>query len=301
VLAYWGNYAGTCAWAFHQHIGRQIPFSIWVHAGTDLYRNTAHLRTKLLYADNIITCCEFNTEYLATEFSDIHAQIRDRVHICHHGLDLAQYPFLPGQRVPRRIVAVGRLSAYKGFEYLLRATALARRAGEEVTLDLVGGGELHGALTREAADLGISAHVHFRGWVQHAEARRAIREATLLVHPSDGIGDGLPNVVREAMALGTPVVASAVAGIPDALADERGVLVPPRDPVQLFNAIRLLLHDPARRLRIAQRARQRVEQQYDLWQNGRRLASLLTSTRRGRAPLMHPSRLAAAHATDRPA
>src|SRR5207249_4575754 len=53
VLAYWGNYSATCAYMFQRLIGRQIPFSMFLHAGMDLYDNQTFLRQKLLYADNI--------------------------------------------------------------------------------------------------------------------------------------------------------------------------------------------------------------------------------------------------------
>ena len=72
-----------------------------------------------------------------------------------------------------------------------------------------------------------------------------MRRATLLVHPSIGLGDAVPTVIKEAMALGTPVVASAVAGIPELLDEGRcGVLTPPRDPVALSEAMERLLDAP---------------------------------------------------------
>ena len=104
--------------------------------------------------------------------------------------------------------------------------------------------------------------------------------ATVLVHPSDGLGDGLPNVIREAMALGTPVIASDVAGIPDALGDGCGVLVPPQNPAAIADGIATLLADEGARARIAERARRRVEERYDVWQNGAALAALLRHSRR---------------------
>lgn len=280
VLAYWGNYAGTCAWAFHEHVGRPVPFSIWLHAGTDLYQQPIALREKMLHADNILTCCEFNATYIARTFSDIHERIAGRVHVCHHGLDLAAYPFTRESRPPSRIVAVGRLSPYKGFEYLLRAVAALRTRGRDFQLDIVGGGELAGALAELADGLGVADRVQFHGWVDQAVARRLIQGGTVLVHPSDGLGDGLPNVVREAMALGTPVIGSDAAGLPDALADGCGLLVPPRQPEALADAIERLLDNPALADRMAFAARQRVEADYDLWRNGERLAALLSSTRR---------------------
>jgi len=114
-------------------------------------------------------------------------------------------------------------------------------------------------------------------------------EATLLVHPSDGLGDGLPNVVREAMAVGTPVIASDVAGIPDALRDGCGVLVPPQNVESLANAIGGLLQDSVERQRIAARARRRAEERFDLWRNGAMLARLLRETRRDTRPSYAPA------------
>ena len=290
VLAYWGNYSGTAAWAFHEAVGRATPFSIWLHAGTDLYSKPIHMRTKLLYADNILTCCAFNRSYIAEHFADIYPRIEHRVQVFHHGLDMAEYPFGRADRHPHRVVAVGRLSAYKGFEYLLRAIATLRGSGRAVELDLVGGGELRAELERLAKELDIAANVTFRGWVEHPEARAAIRSATLLVHPSGRLGDGLPNVVREAMALGTPVIGSDVAGIPDALGQGCGVLVPPGDSVALATAIAELLDDPEGRDRIAATARRRAEKEYDLRVNGRRLAHLLEHTGRLRGSAVPPAR-----------
>jgi len=280
VLAYWGNYAGTCAYAFHRLVRRPIPFSIWLHAGTDLYRTPVFLREKLLYADNIITCCEFNVGFIARAFADVERHIGPKIHVCHHGLDLAAFPYRTDASQANRIIAVGRLAKHKGFDYLLRAAQVLSARGVGVDVELVGEGEEREPLQALAGALGISDRVRFRGWLPFPDARRAMSEATVLVHPSEGLGDGLPNVVREAMAVGTPVIASDVAGIPDALSDGCGVLVPPRDVDALANAIGRLLAEPGRRHAIAARARKRTEERYDLWRNGARLASLLATTRR---------------------
>jgi glycosyltransferase involved in cell wall biosynthesis len=280
ILAYWGNYAGSCAYAFHRLNGRNVPFSIWLHAGTDLYRTPVFLRSKMAYADNIITCCEFNQEYIRKSFQGMEDVTSARLHVCHHGLDLAQFPYRPEGRPRRHVLAVGRLARFKGFDYLLRAAALLNDRGVELSVELVGDGDQRRALEVLAARLGIAERVTFRGWLPFPEARDAMSRATVLVHPSDGLGDGLPNVVREAMALGTPVIGSKVAGIPDALGGECGVLVPPKDPALLASAIEVLLENAEARARIADRARRRVEERYDMWRNGRWLAQLLRDTRR---------------------
>lgn len=282
VLGYWGNYAGTCAYAFHRLALPNVPFSLWLHAGTDLYRTPVFMREKLLYADNIITCCEFNVGYMTKAFADIAPRFAPKVHVCHHGLDIAAFPYRTDGRPPNRVLAVGRLAKHKGFDYLLRAAQLLHQRGTDVVIEFVGEGAEQRALAALARELGIADRVQFRGWLPFPEVRKAMSEATLLVHPSDGLGDGLPNVVREAMAVGTPVIASDVAGIPDALQDGCGVLVPPKDVAALANAIDALLADPAERARIAARARARAEERYDLWRNGARLAELLRSSHRGR-------------------
>src|SRR5687767_7074664 len=89
VLAYWGNYAATCAYAFHRLLDRPIPFSIWLHAGADLYETPVYLKQKLLYADRIVTCCAFNQDYLAKHYADIFPSISAKVNVCYHGLNFA--------------------------------------------------------------------------------------------------------------------------------------------------------------------------------------------------------------------
>ena len=239
------------------------------------------LREKLRYADAIITCCEYNRGYVWRQFALDVREIAPKLHVCHHGLDLTALPFQPDGRPLDRVVGVGRLARHKGFDYLLLAAYLLRSRGIDITVELVGEGPQRPALAALADILGISDRVRLWGWLPFAQTRDIMRGATLLVHPSDGLGDGLPNVVREAMALGTPVVASDVAGIPDALCDGCGVLVPPRDPAALADAVAALLSDPARRRDIATRARQRAEERYDMARTGPQLVEILSATRRG--------------------
>jgi len=280
VLGYWGNYAGTCAYVFHRAARRPIPFSLWLHAGVDLYRTPVYLPQKVRYADNVITCCDFNRGYIREHFGEAVQSRAGSVHVCHHGLDLADFPFRPDGRPARHVIAVGRLAAHKGFDDLLSAIHLLSTRGWDLTVELVGDGPERRALEAMASRLTIADRVQFRGWLPFHGARDTMARATVLVHPSDGLGDGLPNVIREAMALGTPVIASAVAGIPDALGDGCGVLVPPQNPGALADGIATLLADEAARGQIAERARRRVEERYDVWRNGASLAELLRNTRR---------------------
>jgi colanic acid/amylovoran biosynthesis glycosyltransferase len=294
VLAYWGNYAATCAYLFHRAAGRPTPFSMFLHAGTDLYRSRAFLRQKLLHADNIIVVCTFNREFLKATYPGLFDRLADRIHVHHPGIDLAELPFAPLHRLPDRLVAVGGLHAPKGFDDLLRAAAELKRRGRPVRIVIIGGGPRGRSLRALARRLGIEGCVEFQGWRPFEAVRDEMRRASLLVHPSTGLGDAVPTVIKEAMALGAPVVASAVAGIPELLDEGRcGALVPPRAPLALADAIDALLADEPRRLAYAERARARAVALFDHSKNAAALAQRLGH----RPPQASAQRLVAAAAT----
>lgn len=281
VLAYWGNYAATCAYVYHRHQELPIPFSMFLHAGTDLYRNQVYMRQKLLYADNIIVVCEFNRQFIRDTFADIFPSIAKKIHVYHPGLDFAYFPYRSAGRELRTVLAAGNFDKRKGFDYLLRATHELKRRGIDIRVELVGDGEEKRALKALVNKLQIADMVNFRGWLSPQEVQTAMSRATMLVHPSTGLGDAVPTVIKEAMALGTPVVATKVAGIPELLNyGACGVLVPPKDVEALAQGIDMLVTSPARRLQYAEAAREYAEQTFDLWRNGQRLGQILASSRR---------------------
>lgn len=281
VLAYWGNYAATAAMVFQRLSGPSIPISIFLHSWTDLYRRPVFLRSRLLDADNIIVVCDFNRRYIEEHYSDIYPRIRAKIHVHHPGLDIAAIPYSEDGRGSKRLLAVGRFVKAKGFDVLLRAVGLLRRRGSDVEVDFIGDGDQASVLRRLTMNLGIEAAVHFHGWLPFEEVEKALTRSALLVHPSIGLGDAVPTVIKEAMAVGTPVVASAVAGIPELLDEGRcGILVSPRSPERLADALSELLEDQARRCQLARAARAFAEKYFDLWRNGRRLAGIFRSTGR---------------------
>jgi len=281
VLAYWGNYAGTCAYIYHRLAAPHVPFSLYLHAGNDLFINQVFLREKLLYADSIVTECEFNRQYMRERFPDIFPAIAHKIHVNLMGLDFGEFPYQPDNRNPRRVIGVGRLHRAKGYDFLLRAVAELSRRGLDVECELVGDGDEAAALRALADELGIRDRVIFRGWVVFREVRSAMLQAAVLVHPSSDVGDAKPNVIQEAIALGTPVVASDVAGIPELLDGGRcGILVPPRDVRRLADAIQTLLQNADLRHGYAERARRHAEATLDLWRNGVRLADHLRAATR---------------------
>lgn len=162
----------------------------------------------------------------------------------------------PAPGHPRTIAYAGRLSASKGVDVLLRALACEPDAWE--TLDVAGDGPERARLERLAGTLGIGARVRWRGWLDEAGTREAMLAAGQVVIPSRW-PEPFGIVGIEAMALGRPVVASAVGGVPEWLTDgETGVLVPPGDVERLAAAVAgLATNEPLAR-RLGDEGRRRV-------------------------------------------
>lgn len=159
-----------------------------------------------------------------------------------------------------RIVCVGRLSAEKGHLGLLEAFA-GTRARTEAELILVGDGPERSLIEAEAARLGIAPFVIFRGRLGEQDTLAEIAQSDLLVLPS--FMEGLPIVLMEAMALGVPIVASRVAGVPELVADgEEGLLFRPSDWNDLRDCMARLLTDGALRGRLRAAALEKIEREY---------------------------------------
>jgi glycosyltransferase involved in cell wall biosynthesis len=136
---------------------------------------------------------------------------------------------------------IARLTEQKGHRFLFEALA-SRPELADVHLLVVGGGDLADALQRRARDLGLAPRVHFLG--PRRDLGDLLAAMDVFVMPS--LWEGLPLSMVLAMGAGVPVVATAVAGIPEVVADGRtGLLVPPGDGAALGSALARLFTDEA--------------------------------------------------------
>ncbi len=142
-----------------------------------------------------------------------------------------------GGDAPPRIAVVGRLSKEKGQRWAIEAIKIANSSGpQKINLDIVGDGPDRKKLEDLADSLGVNEAVTFHGFLPNPYP--LIRRAKLLCIPSEH--EGLPNVALEAMALGTPILATDCSGSVRTLIgdNERGVLVARGDALQLANEMR---------------------------------------------------------------
>ena len=198
-----------------------------------------------------------------------------RTQLAYHGLDLGRFPAPPSRgdardgsdpAAPLRLLCVGRLVAKKGHDDLIDALA-ALPAALHWRLDLIGGGELRGALEARVRDRGLAERVTFHGSLAQPAVIAAMREADLFVLPTKagpgGDRDGLPNVLMEAASQTLPILATAFAGTPEFIADGmHGVLVEPGEPAALTAALVRLAKDPQLRRRLGEAARLRLVQHF---------------------------------------
>jgi len=157
------------------------------------------------------------------------------------------------------IGAVGRLSAEKGFDVLIQGVAILLQEGCDVDLVIAGEGDHKEQLTSLIDRLGLQSQVKLLGY--RADARELYEAFDALVLSS--YREGLPNVLLESMAMDTPVVATAVAGVPKLIADDvNGLLVPPGDAAAVATALRRLIRDVDLHGRLASAGRETVEQRF---------------------------------------
>ncbi|QHM71994.1 glycosyltransferase [Mixta intestinalis] len=254
-----------------------ISYSFTAHA-KDIYfpyEKPTQIELKLRDALRAITVSDYNLDYLQSQSP----MLAGKVTRIYNGLDLTQFTYLAPRQRPRHILAIGRLVPKKGFHVLIDALHILRARNEAFTCTLTGDGPLYPALAAHIQRLGLSDCVTLSGSRPQPEIKTAIQRSAMVVAPSviseEGDRDGLPTVLLESMALGTPVVSTEVAGIPELVSDGgTGLCVAPDDPLALADAMQRLLNNPALQLSLALQARHRIEERFDIDRNSARMREI---------------------------
>ena len=159
----------------------------------------------------------------------------------------------------KRVGFVGRLELHKGCEYFIRAIPLLATVHPDTSFVVAGTGSQEDALRRLARDLGVSHRVQFLGFLETALPLLSTLDVTIVPSTSEAAG----NTAMEALALGVPVVASNVGGLPESVVDgETGLLVPPGDAGAIATAADRMLKDPSWARGLASNGTKLVEQRF---------------------------------------
>lgn len=161
---------------------------------------------------------------------------------------------------PFTIVFVGRLTFEKGVEDLLQAMSILLQKRRDLRLILVGDGQEKETFMSMAKKLGVAEAAEFTGAISHDDVLRILQKADIFVAPSRITKDGWQEAqglsIAEAMAVGIPVVATFVGGIPSMIRHkETGLLVPPESPKELASAMEFLLCNTQKAQELAQNAK----------------------------------------------
>jgi glycosyltransferase involved in cell wall biosynthesis len=279
--AHFAHGTTTVTWLAAQITG--LEFSFTGHA-RDIYAPQLNprgwLRRKLLAARFVVTCTEANVRHLECIAPEA------RIHLVYHGLSadfarlLADDPPPAPTNGSLHVLGVGRLVAKKGFDVLVDACAVLDRRGVPFDALIVGQDDKDGdRIRRRVAALGLDDKVRLPGALGPRDLLAEYRRASALCMPCRLLADdrdGIPNVLVEAMAAGTPVVATAVSGIPELVEDGvNGLLVDPEDAAGLADALLRLHVDPGLGARLRNAGRATVAERFDGDRLARELASLL--------------------------
>jgi glycosyltransferase involved in cell wall biosynthesis len=260
-----------------------IPFSVTAH-GQDFMKDLGSddlLREICASAEFVAAETEYSRDLLRQRCPDSAAKI----HRVYNGIDLERFPgpdFEPAR--PRhgeqavvtsyhlpRIVSVGRLVAFKGFDDLLDACAVLASRRIDFICDIIGDGPMRETLQAKIEQLDLSSRVNLLGSLSQGAVSEKLRASDIFVLASttdaQGATDVFPTVILEAMALARPVLSTRLAGIPELVVDgQTGMLAPPGDFTALAQALERLLRDPELRLRFGHGGRQRIEQHFRIEQ-----------------------------------
>ncbi|MGF1553322.1 MAG: glycosyltransferase [Paracoccaceae bacterium] len=248
------------------------PFSFTAHGPEDFEPPIAHgLARKVGRAAFVVAISHFAKARLVAAAGLANW---DRVEVVGCGVDLARLDTLPRPvGVDPMLVCVGRLVGRKGQTLLPLAFGRVAARHPHARLVLLGDGPTRAEIEAAIAERGLSRNVSLPGWADNAAVHEAIARSCALVAPS--LSEGLPLVLMEALALGRPVIATPVGGVPELVDADCGWLVPAGDVDALAEAMGAALDMPQARLgRLGAVGRRRGEARHGVERNAERLAAL---------------------------
>ncbi len=244
-----------------------LEWSLTLHGISEFDYPAGNLLAEKITAASFVACVTYFGRAQAMRLVDpVHW---DKLFVARCGLDLqgitqveASAP-VPAKRRALRVVSVGRISPEKGHVGLVQAFAEVVAGGVDAELRLVGDGPTRGVVEAEVTRLGLGDRVSFAGRVPSGQVIAELLHADAFAMSS--FMEGLPVVIMEALAMGVPVVAPVIAGIPELVVHgESGLLFPASDWSALGRELSKLLSDPALGKRLATEGRRRVEAEFDI-------------------------------------
>lgn len=194
---------------------------------------------------------------------------KNQIRIIRFGLDTEKLSFNKKNPETNQFMMVGRFVEKKGFSYAIEAAQILKKQGYNFTINIYGGGPLKSKLTTLVSQLGLSDTIHFRGYQSVDNIIKAHNNHSLLIAPSvtasDGDMEGLPNTILEAMAKGTPVLATNHAAIPEVINHNKtGFIVNEKQPKAIASVLANVINKKYDLNAIRTRAHSLIEKNYSV-------------------------------------
>ena len=243
-----------------------LSFSITTHA-KDIFQNdpfaSPKLRERMCRAAFVVANSGFSASHIRKGLGG-----QGEIRIVHNGLDLRSFPRRALEPAEPLILAVGRLVEKKGFPHLISACRILKERGIKFRCEIVGTGAFTPRLKEEMRGAEVGDRVRLVGPLAQHELLERYQQAMVFALPcveaADGDRDILPNAVKEAMAVGVPVVTTRLEGIEELIENEiSGLLAAPGDDRGLAAKLELLLTRADLRQRLAANARRVIEERFD--------------------------------------
>lgn len=253
-----------------------------------------HLASRRRYGERLQRLFAQGEAFTATSREMKRTMVRfgcpeEKIVVHHSGIDVRRFSFRP-RTLPASgdvtVLSVGRLVEKKGTEYLIDAFHRVQERYPLARLRIAGDGPRADSLRERVMTLRLEEKVAFLGEISHdrvvEEMQRADLFALACTTARNGDQEGIPNVLKEAMACGLPVVSTRHAGIPELVVDgESGFLVPERDADALADRLVQLIENSAGWGEMGRRGRETVVRSFDVAKQTAELESIYAAVLRG--------------------
>jgi glycosyltransferase involved in cell wall biosynthesis len=275
IHAHFANHPATAAYIISRLT--DIPFSFSAR-GSDIHKDRTMLKLKLEQAKFAIAVSAYNKAVMVNTCGEA---CQEKIRVIYGGVDISRFtPCHAGEHQGAvKIVCVARFESVKGHDCLIDACQLLRKRGIDFECRLLGDGPLRVAVEAKITRLQLDKEIILMGACSQEQVLHTLTHADIAVlatvQTRRGECEGIPNVLKEAMAVGLPVVASDIAGIPELVENGKsGILVSPGDVTALSDALAILAGSEQLRENMGCNGRDKVAKYFNLRSSTRQRANL---------------------------
>jgi glycosyltransferase involved in cell wall biosynthesis len=253
-----------------------IPFSLTTH--DEIFLSSLDFSEEFNQCSFIITTSKYSRKYLIAKYGK---SLESKLTVIYLGIDIEKFFFCEEKKQKQGFIvsSVGFLVPKKGFSYLIEAAKLLKEKGYQFQVVIAGEGPERNNLERLVSQLSLKSTVYLPGMISTKDLPHFFGRSDIFIFPSviakDGSRDVIPVAIMEAMAMGLPVVATNVGGIPELVEHKKtGILVLEKNAHELAVAIELLIKSEKLRKRLGRAGQEKVRDEFNLQINVKRKIEL---------------------------